>query len=214
MTINASHRATTVRLSHFSPSHSFTHSFTIFCTCAAALAHTSLISDIALTNSSPLIGTISVYKPALLLVEQGIAFNSKCVSHPPLLVFCVIRSRSRTHRPGFTDFASLRPRLSRDSSFILTEMTSSSVSDWTAFASCRTRGLLSRLDKARSRARVQVHWIYAARERGGENRGWASGCVCGVEAGTGVRVYAACECVRCLVYLVIGSETWILLFLP
>jgi hypothetical protein len=52
-----------------------------------------------------------------------------------------------------------------------------------------------RLERLSSRARVQVHWIYAARERGGENRGWASGCVCGVEAGTGVRVYAACDSV-------------------
>ena len=40
----------------------------------------SLIPDIALTHSSLLVGAISVYEQALLLAEEGIGFNSKCVS--------------------------------------------------------------------------------------------------------------------------------------
>ena len=41
-----------------------------------------LIPDIALTHLGLLVGTISIYKPALLLAEEGTLFNSKCLPYP------------------------------------------------------------------------------------------------------------------------------------
>ena len=123
MMINASHRAATVRPLHavlLIPS-SATNNFSYNSDRAAQRRCTSLlIPDIAVTHSGLLAGTISVYKPALLPIEEGIVFDSKRVSHFRLFVFCVICSHSRVHRPVF---ASLRLQPSRDSSFILMVMT-------------------------------------------------------------------------------------------
>ena len=83
MMINASHRAVTVRPSHavlLIPS-LVTNNFSYNSDGAAQRRCMSLlIPDIAVTHLDLLVGTISVYKPALLLAGEGIAFNSKCVS--------------------------------------------------------------------------------------------------------------------------------------
>jgi hypothetical protein len=50
------------------------------------------------TNSVLMTGTISVYKPALLPIEEGIVFNSMRVSYFPLFVcfLCDLLSLSRS----------------------------------------------------------------------------------------------------------------------
>ena len=79
----------------------------------------ALILDIAPTNSVLLAGTISVYKPALLPIEEGIVFDSKHVSHFPLRFLCDLLSLSRSS--PCIRLPRLQP--SRDSSFILMVMT-------------------------------------------------------------------------------------------